>query len=134
MCVVNDTIQTGSRKSFVFLQYLSVIFLSEKSSDEGSGRGGTSASTHSPPGQVGGLQRSPDPGGLRGSGGAEPAHWLRGLSRNDQMSSVWCTPEHTAPLRMEFIYIRIYKLHQNCQSIIFEMKHHLKSFHAARIY
>lgn len=53
---------------------------------------------HSPPEQAGGQLRRPDPGGPHGSGDAEPARWLRGLSRNDLMSSVWCTPKHRAPL------------------------------------
>lgn len=62
---------------------------------------------HSPREQAGGPLRCLGPGEPRGSGDAEPAHWLRGLSRNDPTSSVLCTPEHRAPLRAHHLLILV---------------------------
>lgn len=62
----------------------------------------------SPPEQAGARLRRLGLGELRGFCGAGPARWLRGLSRNDLMFSVWCTPEHKVPLRTQTFTFIIY--------------------------
>ena len=68
-----------------------------------SSRSTVKQSPHLPPEQAGGQLRHRGPCGPRGYGGAEPARWLMGLSRNDLTSSAWCTPEHRAPLTIQHI-------------------------------